>query len=117
MDQLIAYCGLNCSECPAYIATQANDLAMQERVLAQWRVEFNAPDMDIKAVTCDGCTSVNGRLGGYCALCEVRACGVEHGVANCAHCSDYSCAKLDGFLANIPAARANLEMIRLSLVA
>ncbi|MCX6027799.1 MAG: DUF3795 domain-containing protein [Chloroflexi bacterium] len=47
MDRIVAYCGLVCSECPAYIATQADDLAMKERVVAQWRVQFNAPDMDI----------------------------------------------------------------------
>ena len=27
MDRIVAYCGLVCSDCPAYIATQANDAA------------------------------------------------------------------------------------------
>ena len=27
MDKMIAYCGLVCTDCEAYIATQANDLA------------------------------------------------------------------------------------------
>jgi hypothetical protein len=26
MDKMIAYCGLVCTDCDAYIATQANDL-------------------------------------------------------------------------------------------
>ncbi len=116
MDRIIAYCGLVCSECPAYIATQADDLAAKERVVAQWRIEFNAPDMNIAAVTCDGCTTVGGRLGGYCPFCEIRACGVGRGVANCAHCADYSCDKLTAFLAQVPPAKANLEAIRVTLV-
>jgi len=29
MDKIIAYCGLVCSDCPAYIATQAGDRARQ----------------------------------------------------------------------------------------
>lgn len=111
MERMIAYCGLDCAKCPAYAATQANDLAAKERVLAKWRVEYNAPEMDLSAVTCDGCTS-NGRHGGYCGQCPVRACGVERAVANCARCSDYSCEKLDAFLGMIPDARAALEEIR-----
>ena len=117
MDRIVAYCGIVCNECPAYIATQADDLAMKEQIAAQWRVEFNAPDIDVNSVTCDGCITATGRLGGYCSLCEIRACGVAHSVANCAHCSDYGCQKLEGFLVNAPAARATLEGIRRGLLA
>lgn len=65
------------------------------------------PDMDLTAVTCDGCTS-QGRHGGYCDFCQVRTCGVD----NCARCPEYSCAKLDEFVGAIPQARATLEEIR-----
>ena len=37
MDKIIAYCGLVCSDCSAYVATQANDQEALERVAAQWR--------------------------------------------------------------------------------
>ena len=37
MDNMIAYCGLVCSDCQAYVATQANDPAALERVAAEWR--------------------------------------------------------------------------------
>ena len=46
-------------------ATQANDPAWQERLVAKWRVEYNAPEMNLKDVICDGCRGP--RLGGYCA--------------------------------------------------
>ncbi len=115
MSPLIAFCGLDCAKCEAYIATQANDEAAKERLLVKWRQEFNAPDMPLVAVTCDGCTST-GRLGGYCSACPIRACGVERQVTNCAYCLDYaSCEKLASFFNMASAAKANLEEIRLRL--
>ncbi|MCX6027800.1 MAG: hypothetical protein NT169_00680 [Chloroflexi bacterium] len=38
------------------------------------------------------------------------------GVANCAHCPDYNCDKLTAFLTQAPAAKANLDAIRVTLV-
>ena len=110
-DKLLGYCGIDCAQCPAYVATQADDQEAKDRLLAEWRVQFNSPEMPPEAVTCDGCTS-SERLGGYCALCEVRKCGVEKGVATCAACADYGCATLEAFIGNIPAARANLDAVR-----
>ena len=110
-----AYCGLDCATCEAYAATQAGDEAAQLDLLSRWQVEFNAPEMTIAAVTCDGCTS-QGRLGGYCDECLVRACGLEKGVENCAHCAEFEgCEILNGFIAEIPIAQANLAAIRAGL--
>ncbi len=114
MERIIAFCGLDCAQCPAYVATQANDRPAQEQLLAQWRVQFNVPDMPIEATMCDGCTS-KGRHGGYCMECPVRACGVERGVANCAYCPDYACDKLQAFFERGPEMRTMLEEIRRSL--
>ena len=64
-------------------------------------------------VTCDGCTSTTGRLGGYCGLCPIRACSLERKVANCAYCAEYdACDKLAGFFKGAPAAQATLDEIR-----
>ena len=35
MDKIIAYCDLVCTDCPACIATQANDRAALEQVAAR----------------------------------------------------------------------------------
>ena len=116
MNSIIAYCGLNCSECPAYVATQSGDPAALERVAAQWREAFNMPDLTAEMVICDGCLpQEGGRLSGYCTTCAIRACAVEHGVANCAHCADYACEKLTGFWVHAPEAQATLAQIRASL--
>jgi hypothetical protein len=42
---MIASCGLVCTDYPAYITTQAGDHAALEKVVAQWRAEFNAPQL------------------------------------------------------------------------
>ena len=80
--RMIAYCGLDCAECPAYIHTQANDMVELTKLAVQWSEQFKA-DITPEDCLCDGCTS-EGRLGGYCGECPVRASAIERGVENCA---------------------------------
>jgi hypothetical protein len=116
MDRIVAYCGLVCTNCPAYTATQADDRAALERVAAEWREAFNAPQITADSIVCDGCLGHNGgRLSGYCLECQIRACGVERGVVNCAHCADYACEKLEGFFGHAEEARAVLDEVRRGL--
>ena len=96
---MVAFCGIICTDCPAYLATQSNDREALERVLAHWRKEFNAPHIAIEDIVCDGCLTVDGRLNGYCRQCQIRPCGVERGVPNCAYCDEYVCDKLERLLA------------------
>ena len=114
MNKIIAYCGLVCSECPAYIATQADDQAALEKVAAQWREEYNAPNITVESVICDGCLD-GGRKCSHCADCEIRTCGVERGVVSCAYCPEYACEKLERFFGFAPDARAVLDQVRRSL--
>lgn len=115
MDQIIAYCGINCTECEAYQATQAGDDAAKERIAEQWRQNFQSSGIDARYVSCDGCTVLTGRTCGYCKDCAVRSCAMEHKVVNCAHCPEYTCATLEGFLAHAPQLREALDAIRQSL--
>ena len=117
MDKMVAYCGLVCTDCEAYIATQANDLAALEQMAARAREQFNNPDITVESASCDGCLSSSERLCGYCFECQVRACGMERDVVNCAYCDDYACEKLEGFFGMAPHARTTLDSIRAGLVA
>ena len=45
----------------------------------------------------------------------MRACAVERGMVNCAHCADYGCDKLEKFFEMAASARDNLEKIRAAL--
>ena len=111
MGQLIAYCGLDCSTCEAYIHTQENNTSALEQLLEKWRVEFNLPNMEMKDLICDGCSS-DERMGGYCAVCVTRACARQRQLNTCAECPDYLCEQLANFIQNTPAAKANLDALR-----
>lgn len=114
MEKMIAYCGLVCTECPAYIATQNDDQEALKKVAKQWSKEFNASFAPEDCI-CDGCLSSTGRLSSYCHECKIRACGVEKKVRNCAHCTEYACQELETFFGFAPEAKAMLEGIRRNL--
>lgn len=114
MDKIIAYCGLVCTDCPAYIATQANDWEALEQLARQAREEFGVPDATAESARCDGCLGDTEYKCGYCFECQIRACGVARGVVNCAHCADYACEKLEGFFVKAPQARTVLDELRRS---
>jgi hypothetical protein len=111
MAQMIAFCGLSCTACLAFIATQKNDDKERNKVAKMWSKQFKT---DIKPgdINCDGCLSESGRLIGHCYVCEIRKCGLEKHVKNCAYCSDYACETLDKFISMVPDAKATLEGIR-----
>jgi hypothetical protein len=114
MDKMIAYCGIVCTECPAFIATQQNDDAKRKKVAEMWSKQYK---MAVKPedINCDGCISGSKKLLNYCSICEIRKCGQAKGVQNCACCDEYACDKLSRFLAIAPPeAKASLEKIRKS---
>lgn len=47
-----------------------------------------------------------------CKDCDVRQCGLEKKLENCACCGEYPCEKLDRVLDKSPRARATLDGIR-----
>ena len=112
MTTLIAPCGLDCAKCEAYLVTQADDLAGKEALVTKWRVEYSAPNMTVKDVTCDGCLATTGRLGSHCGECEIRACAVENNLTTCAQCNEDACGKLQGFFQMAPVAQVNLDALR-----
>ncbi|MDH4207759.1 MAG: DUF3795 domain-containing protein [Anaerolineae bacterium] len=114
MEEIVAYCGLTCSECPAYLATQANSDADRRSVAAKWSQDYGS-DIKPDQINCDGCLPGQGRYFSHCAVCDIRACGVARGVKNCAHCEDYGCEKLTRFFGLVPAAKAKLDGLRSGL--
>ena len=112
MDKMIAFCGLACSGCPARLATQKDDDAKRKEVAEAWSKQYNAT-IKPEDINCDGCMSQ--RLFFYCNICEIRKCGTEKRVENCAYCDEYACDKLTKFFAMAPAAKTALEEIRKSL--
>ena len=115
MNPMTSPCGIDCSTCEAWVATQAGDAAAQRRIIEQWRVQFHSPEMPYEAAVCDGCAG-SGRLGGYTSMCPVRACARQRQQPTCAHCPEYAtCPTLGSFLEQAPVLREKLEAIRAEL--
>jgi hypothetical protein len=111
MSEMIAYCGLTCTECPALLATIADDDAKREETATMWSKEFGAEIM-AEDINCEGCLSTGNVLFNHCYECKIRACGMDKGVKNCAFCDDFACDKLNKFFAMVPEAQERLESLR-----
>lgn len=113
-EALIAKCGLDCSQCEAYLATQDHDIqvltSMSEQANQQFGMTLTWEDSQ-----CDGCMS-GGRQIGYCGQCKVRMCAIEHDVENCAYCPEYGCATITEFFEMAPHAKTSLDAIYQSLL-
>ena len=96
MQPIIAYCGLVCSNCPTFLATQNDDYAARAKTAALYSEKFNL-NFKPEDINCDGCTSEGGRLIGYCHSCEIRKCARAKSIENCAACPDQPCDHLVQF--------------------
>ena len=113
MGKMIAYCGINCTECPAFIATQADSDLQRVKVAEIWsQGDFL---INPEQINCDGCKSDNGRLIFFCQECQTRQCCREKEYENCAYCDDYVCDKLSPVFNMAPDAKRTLDAIRRSI--
>lgn len=108
---MIAYCGIACAQCPTFLAAKKDDDQAREKVAREWSQQFGF-DLKPADINCEGCLAEGGRLFGHCQVCEIRKCGREKEVENCAYCGDYACEKLTKFFKIAPYAREALEKIR-----
>jgi Protein of unknown function (DUF3795) len=108
MNKVLAYCGLDCGGCGAYLATKNNDDAQRVKTAEEWSKQFGHV-LKPEDINCGGCTSKDELNFQYCTLCEIRKCGQEKKMKNCAYCADYACEKLEKFFTMARAAKANLE--------
>jgi hypothetical protein len=106
MSEVMAYCGLLCSECPAYKATVADDKQLREETAKLWGSMYNTT-IDPNDVRCLGCKS--DVLFSHCNVCDIRACAKEAGHENCGKCADFACGKLDGILSYDAGAKERLS--------
>jgi len=111
MNEMIAFCGLACNACPAFLATQANDDKNRIEVARMWSEHYKT-DIKPEEINCDGCKSDSGVLFGYCSRCEIRKCAKASDKENCAHCEKYVCEKLEPFLKMMPDVKSRLENLR-----
>jgi hypothetical protein len=111
MQEIVAYCGLVCTECPAYVATQKNDNQARAKVAEEWSKQFQH-NFKAEDINCNGCLATGEVQFGYCSMCDIRKCGSDRELLNCAYCIEYPCDKLNNFLDTVTEAKAKLEAIK-----
>jgi hypothetical protein len=125
MEKIIACCGLECTACAAYIATQENNETLRKETAELWGRQLDV-EVDPKSIACDGCLS-SGRHLDYCGLCGIRKCCMKKNIHNCAPCNQYMCETLRNghqFLSEVLEMRPvdeleatkNLEALRIKII-
>ena len=109
MRNMIAYCGLDCETCDAYLATVNDDQALREKTAKLWAELNHAPILP-EHINCQGCR-VDGVKTVFCeSLCGIRQCALKKGVTTCGGCPDMEgCQTVGGILSNNPEALKNLR--------
>lgn len=109
MKDMIAYCGLNCEKCDAYIATINNDQTLREKTAKLWAKLNHAPILP-EHINCQGCR-VEGIKTVFCnSLCVIRQCALKKGVETCGNCPDIEgCQTIETIISNNPDALKNLK--------
>ena len=102
MRDMIAYCGLDCEKCDAYLATINDDQALREKTAKLWSELNHAPILP-EHINCQGCR-VDGVKTVYCeSLCGIRQCALQKGVTTCGDCPELeSCQTVGAILSNNP---------------
>ncbi len=111
MNEMIAFCGSSCHECPAFLATRDDDDEKREETAQLWSKQYDA-DIKPEDINCEGCRSAGNIHFNYCNVCGIRKCGTERDVENCARCKDYPCEKLEEFFKVAPDNRKRLDAIK-----
>ncbi len=111
--EMIAKCGLICTDCGAYKATLANDNELRKHVSEEWSRLYGA-EIKPEDINCRGCLAT-GDLFSHCKVCEIRLCAIEREVENCAYCDDYGCEKIQKFFEFVPDSKSLLDKIHASI--
>ena len=108
MRNMIAYCGLDCEKCDAYLATIHDDQALREKTAKLW-AELNQAPILPEHINCEGCR-VDGVKTVYCEnYCSIRQCALKKGVTTCSSCAEMeTCQTIGEIFSNNPDALKNL---------
>ena len=112
MNELIAYCGLDCEKCDARIATSNNDDELREKTAKLWS-KLNGTEITAKMINCVGCR-VDGVKTPFCnTMCSIRKCAVCKKLITCGDCDEMDrCETLGMITSNNAQALENLKSNR-----
>ena len=109
MKKMIAYCGLDCEKCDAYLATINDDQALREKTAKAWAELNHAPILP-EHINCQGCRGAGIKTVFCDSPCQIRQCALKKGVQTCGDCSELETCPTVGMIhGNNPEARDNLN--------
>ncbi|MBL7159663.1 DUF3795 domain-containing protein [Candidatus Microgenomates bacterium] len=99
----VSICGLDCGDCPCYLALQNHNDELRRKTAQKWVKEYDWKNLKPEDINCTGCLSLEEPLFKHCKVCEVRKCGLEMKVENCGKCGNYdNCKKIASLHKMIP---------------
>lgn len=106
---LTAPCGLDCFNCPMYLA--ANDDNLRSKIAKSMNIS------DEEAV-CKGCCNENGTIGflNMKKPCTVYACTTSKGIHFCHECNDFPCDNLHPYADRASQVPHNTKVFNLCLI-
>ncbi len=109
MKDRIAYCGLDCEACDAYLATVRDDQALREKTAKLWSALNHAPILP-EHINCQGCRA-EGIKTIFCdSLCEIRQCALKKSMTTCGDCPDLETCQIVGeIVSDYPEALKHLK--------
>ena len=111
MNRTVGYCGIVCSDCPVFMATERNDDLEREKIALMFTQQYGK-EYRREDINCKGCVTDNSCIFSYCKTCGIRKCGKERNVKNCAYCANYPCKNLSELFSKYSKAKIVLDEIR-----
>ena len=108
-QQMTAPCGLDCWNCPVYLAQEDEGL--------KTKIAHNM-GIPIEQVNCQGCHNEQGQIPFHSMVepCRVFKCTEEKGIKFCYECSDFPCDYLHPFADMASVVPHNTKVFNLCLI-
>jgi len=108
-QQMTSPCGLDCFNCPAYLANEDANLKSE---IAE---KLGLP---LEAARCDGCRNVEGVIAflGDKGPCAVFQCTRRKGIAFCCECAEFPCDHLHPYADQAAVRQHNTKLFNLCLI-
>ena len=107
--QMTSPCGLDCFNCPVYLANEDMNLraSIAERL-----------NISLEEARCEGCRNVKGTISflGNIEPCDVFRCTSEKGITYCYECADFPCDHLHPYADQASVRPHNTKVFNLCLI-
>ncbi len=116
LRELTAPCGLDCFNCPLYLANDNVEIRKQLAQGAQQYFPTSSYEELYEKVACKGCRKRGGVPPLGTEPCKVSKCISLKGIESCADCSDFPCDNLHPYAEMASMFPHNMKVFNLALI-